>query len=66
MSEKWPPRSFQTSKPLGNMTALESQEAATKEVDIASLVCAIALCVRERESSWPGWTASEANREWEI
>lgn len=38
MSEKWPPRSFQTSKPLGNMTALESQELVAKEVGIASLV----------------------------
>lgn len=38
MSEKWPPIIFQTSKPLGNMTALENQEPVTKEVDIVDLV----------------------------
>lgn len=36
MSENWPPSSFQTSKPLGNMTALESQEPATEEVGIVN------------------------------
>lgn len=53
------------------MTALESQEPATEEVDIVNRVYVYA-CVWESleekfrtESSCPKRTASEADREWE-